>query len=188
MCIWYVSHEQLCTMAKLMGLIFSLRSHCLFAWCSDSGIKLIPCVRAHCEICAALQSPLSLTHRGFKKCVPWGMACMAPVNRVAHTRKSFSKEALLFCQVNVSVIYFPAHIAKLMLIKPLKHTTEQIFIDVMATNCIGTLPCCLLSKYLLGKNNLHYPQQRTSQLRALEPRASFLLSWTPELKLQDPLR
>lgn len=113
---------------------------------------------------------------------------MAPVNRVAHTRKSFSKEALLFCQVNVSVIYFPAHIAKLMLIKPLKHTTEQIFIDVMATNCIGTLPCCLLSKYLLGKNNLHYPQQRTSQLRALEPRASFLLSWTPELKLQDPLR
>lgn len=34
----------------------------------------------------------------------------------------------------------------------------------MATNCIGTLPRCLLSKYLLGKNNLHYPRQRTSQL------------------------
>lgn len=69
-------------------------------------------------------------YRGFKTCVHWGMACVEPVNRVARTRKSLrifsSKEALVFCQVNkdAPVIYFPAHIAKLMLIKLLKHTTE----------------------------------------------------------------
>lgn len=53
---------------------------------------------------------------------------MVPVN-TACTGKAFissSKVALLFCQVNkdVPVIYFPAHIAKLMLIKLLKHTAE----------------------------------------------------------------
>lgn len=60
LCIWYVFHKQLCTTAKLMELIIYFRSHCLFAWCSDGGIKLIPCAKAHCEIYTALLSPLSL--------------------------------------------------------------------------------------------------------------------------------
>lgn len=121
----------LCTTAKPMELISAgLGSACFFARRSDNRVKLIPCAKAHHKICTALKSPLSLIFgltgdfRSFCA-VEWpaGHWWIEPYA----VRKAFrAEEELLFCQGNkdAPAIYFPARIAKLMLIKFLKHRTE----------------------------------------------------------------
>lgn len=55
----------------------------------------------------------------------------------------------------------------------------------MPPNCIRILSHCLISKYLLGKNNLRCPRQRTSQLRHWSQEHPFcspgLQSWNSRI-------